>query len=677
MKALVDWFEDRTGVRSLLHETLFERIPGGARWRYVWGSTLAFAFAVQVITGIFLWMCYSPSAQTAWESVYYIQNDMQGGWLLRGLHHFMAQAMVVLMGLHFMQVVIDGAYRAPREVNFWLGLVLMQIVLALSLTGYLLPWDQKGYWATRVATNLLSVVPWIGPQLQQLVVGGADYGHLTLTRFFALHAGVLPGLLVVFLIMHVSIFRRHGICHKLPAKGPDAMFWPDQVLKDAVACLAVLAVVLVLIVQPIKLFSSDSPIEAAHLGAELGAPADPANQYSAARPEWYFLFLFQFLKLFEGWGEHGELLGAVVIPVLVMLALAVMPFLGRWNLGHRFNIGLLVILLGGIGYLTAAAINEDNRARWTDAGQFSDLLPTIEKIGTDDAKIAAHFENDAAKIDDYKKRLAAYEKVHKSEEYLRAVAQANEEAERVVTLAAAPTRIPFGGAATLLRHDPKTQGPKLFAARCAGCHTHAPPPANGEPEPIGETKSSAPNLHAFASRAWLKGLLDPKHIAGPNYFGHTSHNEGSMAGFVNETLAMWPPEEVQQVVMALSAEAKLKSQAQADRKDAAGIEAGRKLIADAERCASCHKFHDAGELGSAPDLTGYGSREWLIGMISNPKGERFYRDDNDRMPSFAVHAGDSPQNILSSQAMGLIVDWLRGEWYEPPVATPAETAAAK
>ena len=165
MKSLFDWLDDRTGVRGFLQEALFERVPGGARWRYVWGSTLSFAFFVQLVTGLFLWMCYSPSAQTAWESVYYIQNEMQGGWLLRGIHHFMAQAMVVLLVLHFMQVIIDGAYRAPREVNFWLGLILMQLVLALSLTGYLLPWDQKGYWATRVATNLLSVVPLVGPQL--------------------------------------------------------------------------------------------------------------------------------------------------------------------------------------------------------------------------------------------------------------------------------------------------------------------------------------------------------------------------------------------------------------------------------------------------------------------------------------------------------------------------------
>ena len=349
MKALWNWLDSRTGARSLVHEALYERIPGGARWRYVWGSTLAFAFFVQLVTGVFLWMSYSPSAQTAWESVYYIQYETQGGWLLRGLHHFMAQAMVVLLVLHLMQVVIDGAYRAPREVNFWLGLILMQIVLALSLTGYLLPWDQKGYWATRVATNLLSVVPLVGSPLQQLVVGGADYGHHTLTRFFALHAGVLPGLLVLILILHVVLFRRHGITARQPLKRPEATFWPDQLLKDAVACLAVLAVVLLLCLHPLDWFSGGAPAEPGALGAELGAPADAANQYSAARPEWYFLFLFQFLKLFEGQGERGELLGAVVIPSLVLLVLFLMPFFGRWNLGHRFNVALVLILLCGIG----------------------------------------------------------------------------------------------------------------------------------------------------------------------------------------------------------------------------------------------------------------------------------------------------------------------------------------
>ncbi len=675
MKFLVDWLDSRTGIRDFVHEALYERIPGGARWRYVWGSTLVFAFAVQVITGVFLWMCYSPSTQTAWESVYFMQNQMIGGWLLRGLHHFMAQAMVVLMALHLMQVVIDGAYRAPREVNFWLGLILMQIVLGLSLTGYLLPWDQKGYWATRVATNLLSVVPGVGQELQELVVGGADYGHHTLTRFFALHAGVLPGLLVFFLVIHVGLFRRHGICHKQPAKGPETTFWPDQVLKDAVACLAVLIVVLLLVVHPIEYFFYEhrGPIEMSQLGAELGAPADASNQYAAARPEWYFLFLFQFLKLFEGWGEQGELLGAVVIPGAVMGALFLMPFVGRWKLGHRFNIGMLVILLGCVAALTGAAINEDYRALWTNPGGHAVVEAVLEATGNDEAKVAAHFNNDDAKIQAYRDQLAALEKYRKSKDYLEAVEQAEHEAQRVSTLASADTQIPLTGAITLLRNDPKTQGPKLFARYCASCHTHAPAAADGQA--AGEGKSSAANLYGFADRTWIAGLLNPKRIAGPEYFGNTAHREGQMAGFVTDTLAEWPAAEIQNIVAALSAEAHLKGQAAFDAKDAATIEAGKKLIADAERCASCHKFHDQGDLGTAPDLTGYGSREWLRAMIANPKHERFYRDENDRMPAFAERAGDSPQNMLSPQTLGLLVDWLRGEWYEPTSAEAPAPAA--
>src|SRR4029450_1540659 len=117
---------------------------------------------------------------TAWESVYYIQSEMRGGWLLRGLHHFTAHAMTILLVLHLMQVVIDGAYKAPREVNFWFGLAMLQLVLALSLTGYLLPWDQKGFWATTVTTNIVGIVPVIGPILQRVLIGGVAYGHHTL-----------------------------------------------------------------------------------------------------------------------------------------------------------------------------------------------------------------------------------------------------------------------------------------------------------------------------------------------------------------------------------------------------------------------------------------------------------------------------------------------------------------
>jgi ubiquinol-cytochrome c reductase cytochrome b subunit len=341
----LDWLDTRTGYRSLLRSALYERIPGGARWRYVWGSTLAFTFFVQLVTGIALWAGYSANAQGAWESVYYIQYSMTGGWLLRGIHHYTSQAMIVLLVLHMMQVMIAGAYRAPREVTFWFGLCLLSVVMALGLTGYLLPWDQKGYWATKVATSIASMTPVVGPSVQRLLLGGAEYGHQTLTRFFALHAGVLPLILLALTVGHVYLFRRNGVTpDPRDAHGEDGWFWPDQVMRDAVASLVVMAVVLGLALWT-------------H-GAHLGAPADPTEPYAAARPDWFFMFLFEWLKHFPaGW----EIVGAQVIPGLVLLLVAAMPFIGRWRLGHRFNVGVSVALFLGIGLLTRLAYASDRR----------------------------------------------------------------------------------------------------------------------------------------------------------------------------------------------------------------------------------------------------------------------------------------------------------------------------
>src|SRR5256885_13775806 len=197
MNRLLNWLDRRTGYRRIIEYALYENIPGGARWRYIWGSTLVFCLSVQFITGLFLWMSYSPSSQTAWESVYYIQNEMTCGWALRGIHHFTASVMNVLLVLHLMQVVIDGAYKAPREFNFWFGLGLLLLVLGLSLTGYLLPWDQKGYWATKVATNIMGITPVIGAQLQKLVIGGPFFWDHSLNGVFSLPSQGLSPLTVV------------------------------------------------------------------------------------------------------------------------------------------------------------------------------------------------------------------------------------------------------------------------------------------------------------------------------------------------------------------------------------------------------------------------------------------------------------------------------------------------
>src|SRR6516162_6795615 len=240
---LLDWCDQRTGYRRLIKALLIEHIPGGAKWRYVWGSCLAFVFSVQLITGVLLMTAYSPSDSTAWASVYFIQYQMDFGWLIRGLHHFGSQAMVVLLAVHMLQVVIAGAHLPPREVNSWLGLALLAAVLVLSLTGYLLPWDQKGYWATQVATNIAGNLPVAGTWLQKIIVGGPVYGNHTLTRFYALHVGIMPPLVIVLIIAHLTVFRRHGVTVSVapvPDKlaephrksGGDGWFWPDQAFRD-------------------------------------------------------------------------------------------------------------------------------------------------------------------------------------------------------------------------------------------------------------------------------------------------------------------------------------------------------------------------------------------------------------------------------------------------------------
>ncbi|MBG86700.1 MAG: menaquinol-cytochrome C reductase [Verrucomicrobiales bacterium] len=599
MKKLFDWLDDRTGYRKITKEALYEPIPGGARWRYIWGSTLTFAIAVQFITGMFLWMAYSPSAQTAWESVYYIQHEMKGGWILRGIHHWTAQAMTILLVLHLMQVLIDGAYKAPRELNFWTGLILLQLVLGLSLTGYLLPWDQKGYWATKVATNLMGLVPWVGDDLQRLVVGGSDYGHHTLTRFFALHAGVLPMGIIALIGAHIYFFRKQGIHTKKPHKKKDGMFWPDQVLMDAVACLAVLITVLVFV----RMFH----------GAHLSAPANPAESFPA-RPDWYFLFLFQFLKYFEG---GREILGAIIIPGAVMTFMFVMPFLGGWKLGHRFNVFFIVVLLVGAGYLTWEAMDADKR----------------------------------------------------NPEYQAALVQSDKDSHRVVELARG-LGIPPEGAVTLLVNDPKTQGPKLFAQNCASCHRYDGHDGLGN-EPA--DPQSAPDLLGVGSREWLTRFLNPEHIGTTNFFGNTAFKNGQMVKWVNRKLKnhfknesemtddeLDDREELNQVIFAISAEAQLHYQAEVDAADFPDADDRKDLIFDSA-CIDCHNYEDEYEPGETdgPDLTGYGSRQWLTELISNPANPKHYGENNDRMPAFGE------KQMLTEPQIGVLVSWLRQEWYEP------------
>jgi ubiquinol-cytochrome c reductase cytochrome b subunit len=346
-------------------------------------------------------------------------------------------------------------------------------------------------------------------------------------------------------------------------------------------------------------------------GADLGSPANPTEPYAAARPEWYFLFLFQLLKYFPaGW----EVVGAQIIPGLAVGLVAAMPFIGNWRLGHRFNLGVGASLLLGIGMLTWIARAEDGA----------------------------------------------------SSDFVAARAEAEVIAHRVEELAASPLGIPAGGALGLLRHDPLTQGPRLFAANCASCHRF-----DGH-DGLGNTPSEevrAADLAGYGSRAWVEGILDGDRVSSPEYFGGTAHAGGAMARFVQRGLSQLSPEQapdLEKVVMAVSAEAQLSAQAAVDEADLADIELGRSLMSSEPiNCTRCHTFREQIDGDQGPTLTGWGSREWIMGLLQNPEHEMYYGDDNDRMPAFGL------DRILSETEIGLVTDWLRGDWYVAPVAEVA------
>ncbi len=350
LKQGLDWLDNRTGYRHVIDVALQEQVPGGASFAYVFGSVLTFVLLLQMTTGIFLAMYYSPSATDAWGSVAHIQDGVTMGWFVRGLHSYGASAMVILAGLHMLQTATYGAYKKPRELNWIIGVLMLGLIMAFALTGYLLPWDQTGYWATKVATGIAGSSPVIGQELQQVVQGGNEYGNLTLTRFYAIHVFILPALLIGLVVAHIALFRRHGVTPRW-GRSKDELarttqpFWPDQMFKDMVAIVITFGVLV-----GVNLSTHGVPLE---------GPADPASNFDA-RPEWYFRPLFQLLKYFEGPMEQVVALG---LPVVVGGVLIALPFIDRGedrNPKARIKqLSLLAIGFLAAGLFTALSFSED------------------------------------------------------------------------------------------------------------------------------------------------------------------------------------------------------------------------------------------------------------------------------------------------------------------------------
>ena len=338
-----EWVDHRTGIQTAVRNFLYEEIPASSGWHQVFGSVAVFLFLTQAFTGALLAFNYAPTPGDSYNSLRYILTELTAGRLIRGLHHWGASMMIAVVVLHMAQVFLYGAYKKPREATWIAGVVLLLVTLAYGLTGYLLPWDNRAYWGTVVATQIAGQAPLAGPYLTRLLGGGGAVGVVTFARFYGMHVLLLPPATLLLIAVHVYLVRKHGVA---PVPGderlPRKKFYPEQVFKDTVAIFAAFAILFVM---------------AAAVRVPLEQLADPTDTAYVPRPEWYFLFLFQTLKMFTG---PLEVVGSVVLPGLAVMALILVPFIDRGRMVKvtRRTFAFSFVALAAIGWtgLTVAAV---------------------------------------------------------------------------------------------------------------------------------------------------------------------------------------------------------------------------------------------------------------------------------------------------------------------------------
>jgi len=343
LEQLVEGIDERTGIYSGLKHFLYEEIPASSGWHQIFGSVALFLFLVQFFTGIMLSFNYAPTPGDSYDSVRYIMTDVTAGRIMRGLHHWGASMIIVIVVIHMVQVFLYGAYKKPREGTWIAGVVLLLLTLGFGLTGYLLPWDNRAYWGTTVTTSIGATVPLAGPYVSRLLASTGDIGVQTFARFYALHVLILPPAAMLLIGLHVYMVRRHGVA---PAPGDEVLpkkgFFPEQIFKDTVAVFVAFAILFTMAI------AVRVPLE--HM-------ADPTDTAYIPRPEWYFLFLFQMLKLFKG---PLEVVGTVLLPTVAILALILTPFIDRSKIVRvrQRTLAFGVVLLAALGWggMTLAAV---------------------------------------------------------------------------------------------------------------------------------------------------------------------------------------------------------------------------------------------------------------------------------------------------------------------------------
>lgn len=334
---LYSWLDDRVHLSDLVAFMAKKSVPmhRGSLWYYFGGVTL-FLFIVQVVTGILLLLYYKGSEQLAFESIQFLMSKVSFGWLIRSIHSWSANLFVLSAMIHMFSVFFERAYRFPREMTWLTGMLMFFLALGFGFSGYLLPWNELAFFATKVGTEIVGVVPGIGKPLMILLRGGPEVSGATLSRFFGFHVALLPGIFVLLLTVHLLLVQRQGMSSPSEEEGKAGggskpmPFFPNFLLRDLLLWLIVVNLLAIL---------------AVFFPWDLGKKADAfAPAPAGIRPEWYFLYMFQTLKFFPAqvWIVDGEVLGVLLFGAAGILWTLV-PFWDRRN-AHEGRSRLITVL---------------------------------------------------------------------------------------------------------------------------------------------------------------------------------------------------------------------------------------------------------------------------------------------------------------------------------------------
>ena len=377
LQGLGDWLEQRTGLISFFTRTAGHRVPRNtASWWYVFGSASLVTFVVQVVTGICLAVVYTPSANDAWTSLIALDYDIPLGWFLRALHGWGSNFMVALVVIHLIQVVLFGAYKYPRELTWTVGVFLLLMTLGMAFTGQIMRFDQDAYWGLGIGAAIAGRTPFVGPSVVHMMLGGPIIGAATLSRFFALHVFVIPGILIALVGLHLLLVLRLGI-NEWPMPGrlvrretyrqeyealvarDGVPFFPDAAKRD----LAMAAMVLLALVACAAIFGPVGP----------GGPPDPTIIDTEPAPDFFFLWIYAALALLPAYMETTLLLTAPVIAIAALLALPYVAGTGEKSWRRRpVAVGVIVMVLLVIGILTKLGL----RPPWSPVMDAWSSLPT-------------------------------------------------------------------------------------------------------------------------------------------------------------------------------------------------------------------------------------------------------------------------------------------------------------